>query len=123
MKIEASDRAIHSQDDIVTEADLASCADITGEGSHRPLGIAFVLALRTIIGSGVLPPGAMMLGYTATWHEPPRPGAFRTELRICAADPPRRRYQRVMIGYRTLEAGSGRLIVEQVQEVLWPIAA
>lgn len=123
MSIEASDRILHVQTEVITAGDLDRCAEITGELSERSLGIAFVLALRTIVASGALPPGAMMLGYDATWHEAPRPGAFRTEMRICVADPPRRRYQRVVIGYRTLAADDSRLVLNQAQEVLWPIAA
>jgi hypothetical protein len=123
MNPEAGDRVIHTQTEVVTEADLLSCAKITDEISKRPLGIAYVIALRTIIDSGALPPGAMMLGHSVTWHEAPSAATFRTELRILAADPPRRRYQKVMIGYRTLEASTGRLVLEQEQEVLWPVVA
>src|SRR5262249_32916541 len=120
---EAGERILHAQAETISEADLRRCAEASGEAAERPLGIAFVLALRTLIGSGALPPGAMMLGHSATWHEPPAAGSFRTELRIRVADPPRRRYQRVVIGYRTMTAAESRLVLEQEQEVLWPVTA
>lgn len=123
MSVEAGERIIHARTETVTIDDLERCAGITGENSQHPLGIAFVLALRTIIGSSALPPGAMMLGYTATWHERPAAGTFRTEMRIGTADEPRRRYQRVVIAYRTFATTDGRVVLEQEQEVLWPITA
>ena len=123
MTVEAGSRVLHAQTETITGSDLRCCAQTSGEDAEQPLGIACVLALRTIIGSGGLPPGAMMLGYAATWYEPLAPGEFRTEMSIRIADPPRRRYQRVVVGYRTFRAADGHLVLEQEQEVLWPITA
>ncbi len=122
MTVAVSDRPLHQRTDQISEADLRECAETSGEASDRPLGIACVLALRTLIGSGVLPPSAIMLGYRATWYDEPRPGGYVTDLSIIEADPPRTRYQRVVIGYRTTTA-DGRLAIEQQQEVLWPVTA
>lgn len=122
--IEADGKAVHVQSETISQAELTACATISGECSDAPLGIAFVFALRTVIGSGLLPDGAMMLGHRVTWHGPPHPGAFVTEMSFAAADPPRTRFQRVVIAYKTHEESrEGRLLAEQEQEVLWPITA
>ena len=120
MTVQVSPSAAHAREDDLREADFRACAETTGEASDRPLGIACVLALRTLVGSGLLPPSAIMLGYSFTWHEAPRPARYRTEMRIVEADPPRTRYQRVVIGYAS-RTPDGRLALEQEQEVLWPV--
>lgn len=120
MTVAVSDRPIHRQAEDLSAADFRACAETSGEAADRPLGIACVLALRTIVGSGILPPNAIMLGYRATWHEEPRLGRYVTEMSVIEADLPRTRYQRVVIGYRTT-AADGRLAIEQEQEVLWPV--
>ncbi|MBP5858542.1 hypothetical protein KAJ83_16085 [Marivibrio halodurans] len=121
--IEASDdKTVYSRVEEISESDLNACAEISGEVNDPPLGIAYVMALRTVIGSGLLPDGAMMLGHRATWFEAPRPGRFETEMRFSEADPPRTRFQRVVIAYRTFDRNrGGELVLEQEQEVLWPI--
>jgi hypothetical protein len=113
---------LHSRTDHLTVIDLQTCARLSGEETDRPLGIAFVLALRTLIESEALPGGAIMLGHRATWHAAPSPGVYRTEMSIISVDPPRTRYQRVVIGYRTAVEG-GAIFVDQQQEVLWPTTA
>ena len=123
MSIPALGSTVHARTEVVTATDLSVCGALSGEASPRPLGIAFVLALRAVIESAALPDGAIMLGHGATWHEEPRPGTFRTEMSIRAAAPPRTRYQRVVIGYRTTAIEDGRLVLEQEQEVLWPVTA
>ena len=120
MSVRPSAQPIHTSTQTVTKRELAACAELTGEASDRPFGIAFILALRTVIGSGALPDGAIMLGHRATWNEAPRPGTFRTEMSIAAADAPRTRFQRVVIAYRTVDEADHKLVIEQAQEVLWP---
>lgn len=111
---------VHERTDRLSERELSACAALSGEESERPLGIAFVLALRTLIESGVFPDGGIMLGHQATWFREPWIGAYRTELSIVAIDPPRTRYQRVVLGYR-IRGEDGDPFAEQQQEVLWPI--
>lgn len=124
MTVTVSSAPIHVQRDTLTNHDFALCAETSGETVDFPLGIAAVLALRALIASKALPDNAIMLGYAAIWHEELRPGAFRTEMSIAEADAPRMRYQRVVIAYRTHDGGDdGRLLVEQRQEVLWPVTA
>ena len=122
MTVAVSDSPIHTQAEGVTEADFLACAETSGEASERPFGIASVLALRALIGSGILPPGAIMLGYRVAWHGAPCTGRHVTELRIIEADAPRTRFQRAVIGYRTT-GPDGLLAIEQEQEVLWPVTS
>ncbi len=123
MTIVASGRVVHERSDDITPADLRACAAVSGEDDDSPLGIACVLALRTLIELGMLPDSAIMLGYRAVWHRAPAPGHYRTDMRIVEADGPRTRYQRVVIGYRTVSTSDHRPVFEQFQEVLWPITA
>jgi hypothetical protein len=123
-RIEPGESPVHVEDDDITAADFAACATISGEAPDAPLGIAFVIALRALLGSNLLPDGAMMLSHRVTWHEKPRPGRLVTEVSIKEADAPRTRYQRVVIGYRTAR-GEDRdhVVITQEQEVLWPVIA
>jgi len=122
--IEPGRSAVHIEDDDITAADFAACAAISGEAPEAPLGIAFVIALRALLGSKLLPDGAMMLSHRVTWHERPRPGRYRTEMTISEVDAPRTRYQRVVIAYRTTpDDDRHRSVITQEQEVLWPVIA
>lgn len=123
MTVTVGSAPIHVQRETLTNHDFSQCAETSGETVDFPLGIAAVLALRALIASKALPDNAIMMGYAATWHEELRPGAFRTEMSIAEVDAPRTRYQRVVIAYRTHDGGDGRLLVEQRQEVLWPVTA
>ena len=122
MTVAVSKVPVHVQHDRLEQSDFDLCASTSGETVEYPLGIAAVLALRTLIASEALPDNAIMLGYQATWQEELRPGAFRTDMMIAEADAPRTRYQRVVIAYTTY-ASDDRLVVEQRQEVLWPVTA
>lgn len=120
--IHADEEPVYVHTEEISEADLRDCARISGEASDAPLGIAFVIALRTLMGSGLVPDNAMMLGHRVVWHTQPLAGLFVTEMSIAAADPPRTRFQRVVIAYRTMDSHQGGLLVtEQEQEVLWPV--
>lgn len=110
---------VHARSDCLTACELQQCAELLGETSDRPLGVAFVLALRTLIESRVLPDGGIMLSHRATWFCESWAGVYRTAMSIISTDPPRTRYQRVVIGYRTTDE-NGKVFVEQEQEVLWP---
>jgi hypothetical protein len=111
---------LHSHAEPIGEQEMVTCARLTGERGTRPLGIAFVLALRTLMSWGALPGGAIMLGHRAVWREPLRPGvAYETTLRIVERDRPRSRYQRVVLGYATV-APAGGPVLDQRQETLWP---
>lgn len=113
---------VHTHVDVLTQEDFATCAGISGEPVEAPLGIAFIVALRTLIGSRLLPDGAIMLRHRVTWHHKPRPGRIVTELRVKEVDPPRTRFRRVVIGYRTNNTQDAHVIsIEQEQEVLWPV--
>jgi hypothetical protein len=59
-----------------------------------------------------------MVGHRVTWFAPLQPAEYRTAMAIRHADPPRRRYQRVLIGYLTWRHDD--LVLDQTQEVLWP---
>lgn len=100
---------------------LRACAAVDGECPDGPgLGIAFVLALRTLIQTGILPDAAIMLGHRATWYAaPPTDEAVTTEMVIAEAEPGSGRYHRVVIAYRS-QTDDGRRLIEQHQEVLWP---
>ena len=111
---------LHARAEACGEDLLDNCAEITGEQTSRPLGIAFVLALRTLIGSGILPDGAIMVSHSATWmEEPPLGEQVTTDLMMSRAEGPRERYRRVVLSYVT-RGGDGRVLIKQEQEVLWP---
>ena len=110
----------HSRAEVCGEDLIERCAEITGEQTSRPLGIAFVLALRTLIGSGILPDGAIMVSHSATWmEEPPLGEEVTTGLVISRTEPPRGRFQRVVLSYVTT-GRDGRVLFKQEQGVLWP---
>ncbi len=113
----------HRRTEVAEEADSAACARLLGEEVqlHEPcLGIVFVWALRTLIESDILPPGAIMMGHEVEWLQPPPlTGPVMTEMSIVQIDPPRRRYRRVVIGYRSSDS-SGADVAFQKQAVLWP---
>ena len=109
---------VHERREVITASDLASAAELCAADGAQELAGAFVLALRTTIAWGLLPPGAIMLGHRATWFAPLQPAEYRTTMTIREADAPRTRYQRVVIAYLTWR--DGEVIVEQTQEVLWP---
>lgn len=107
--------------DDLDESLLVESARLTGEEPEGPgLSVAFVLALRTLIESEILPPGAIMLGHTVTWYQPPPRGEVKTTLTVSRVEAdPSKRYHRVIFAYRTIQ--HSRTIIDQQQEVLWPI--
>ena len=113
---------VHKRDEHLGSVEVAEAARLCGASSAEPLAAAFVLALRAAMASGALPGGAIMLAHRATWFTALREGDYRTEMRIRSVDPPRTRFQRVVIGYETRDA-DGALVLEQAQEVLWPAAS
>jgi hypothetical protein len=110
---------VHERDELLTAADIVQSAEICAAQGAESLAAAFVLALRTAMSSGVLPPGAIMLGHRATWFAALEPGEYRTTMAIREADAPRTRYQRVVIGYATRRSDH-QVVLDQAQEVLWP---
>jgi hypothetical protein len=122
MSVPAVGAVLHRRREFLTVDDFDACARLTAEPRPDPLGIAFVLALRAAIAWGGLPDEAVMLGHRAVWQEPLRPAVeYETEMRIVEAAAPRTRYQRVVIGYRTTRDDE-LLMIEQHQEVLWPLS-
>lgn len=122
MSVPAVGAIVHERREILTEMDAKRAAELCGAPDADTLAPAFVLALRTAIESNVLPGGAIMLSHQAQWLVPLRPAEYRTTMRVREAGAPRTRYQRVVIGYTTHDA-SGRIVLEQSQEVLWPITS
>lgn len=115
-------REYHTRTDRLTAALVRHSAELMGEDPGGPsLGTAFVLALRTLIGWGSLPGGAVMLGHRATWYRPfPLDTDTTTTLSVAAVGDPGRRYRPVTLEYRT--TADSALVVSQQQEVLWPNA-
>lgn len=113
---------VHERDELLTAADLVQSAEFCAAPGAEQLAAAFVLGLRTAISSGVLPPGAIMLGHRATWFAALEPGKYHTTMTIREADEPRTRYQRVVISYVTRRSGQ-QVVLDQAQEVLWPNAS
>jgi len=104
---------------LVTDDMLAQCARLTGERSPAPLGIGCVLALRALCDWGGLPAAAIMRSYRATWYGEPAIGAHVTTIEVQTRGASRTRYTPVTLKYAT--ARDGQSVVEQQQDVLWPI--
>lgn len=89
------------------------------EPTDGPMGVAFVLALRTVLSWGHLPDGAVMIGHRCSWLKPVLPGQSSiTHLSIVSLGKQSRRYREVTLGYQTETAGE--IVIEQEQRVLWP---
>jgi hypothetical protein len=86
-----------------------------------PVGIAFVLALRTVISWGKLSDGAVMIDHRSTWFRPMELGGISTTvLSIVRLGEPSSRYREITLGYRTY-LDNDEMLIEQEQKILWPI--
>lgn len=115
---------LHTRLEYVTEELIEKYCEALDEarsnGRGMPLGIAFVLALRTLMDWHGLPDGGIMLGHEANWIASVSvPCCLRTTLAIAASRVSSNGLIIVDLGYET-RMSTGELVLTQTQKVLWP---
>ena len=115
---------LHTRTEYVDGQLADACSRLTLEPREprgtAPLGLAFVIALRTLMDWGQFPDGGIMIGHEAEWVAPiDVPTTLQTTLALNPTGTRRRGRTKADLLYRSVSL-EGHLIIQQRQTVLWP---